>query len=396
MRWYGPHDIVSLRDIRQAGAIGIVSALHHIPVGEVWPIEEIIARKRAIEWNEDKNKSRSLTWEVVESVNVHEDIKMGGGERDLYIKNYQQTIRNLAKAGVKVICYNFMPVLDWTRTDLFYPDHDESYALRFDMIALAAFDIYILKRIHAYEDYTKEVQDMAKAYYNQLSDADIEVLTLNILAGLPGTNEPIPISTFRDYLKRYSAIDRTRLKENLKYFLQRTIPVAEEVGIRMCIHPDDPPYQIFGLPRIMGCADDFDYLLSCIDSTANGITFCTGSLGPNPDNDMEALIKRFGHRIHFLHLRNVQRQEYGSFYEADHLGGSVDMYGVIDALLDECERRKKEGRGDYDIPMRPDHGHQMLDDMNKEVPFPGYSAVGRLRGLAELRGLELGIQRSKY
>ena len=393
-RWYGPHDIVTLQEIEQTGATGIVNALHQIPVGQVWPLKDILERKRLIEWNEKENVPRNLTWEVVESVNVHEAIKMGTPERDQYIAHYQETIRNIAQAGISVICYNFMPVLDWTRTDLYFKEHDGSLALRFDMIALAAFDLFILCRAEAQSEYSQEIQALAKVYFESLNDDELNALQLNILAGLPGVHEPIPISIFREYLDRYKNIGHHELRNNLRYFLQQIIPVAEEVGVRMCIHPDDPPYQIFGLPRVMCCADDFQYLLDSVDSHSNGITFCTGSLGPHPRNDLPEIIQRFGHRIHFIHLRNVRRQEFGSFYEADHLGGSVDMYEVMYALIRESLKRQKAGLKDALIPMRPDHGHQMLDDMHKNIPFPGYSAIGRLRGLAELRGLEMGIERT--
>ncbi|MCB9267436.1 MAG: mannonate dehydratase [Lewinellaceae bacterium] len=389
-RWYGPHDIVSLSDIEQAGATGIVSALHHIPVGQVWPVEEIRKRKRMIEWNEAENQTRNLRWVVVESVNIHESIKMGLPERDAFIGNYCETIRNLAACGLDTICYNFMPVLDWTRTDLAYRVKDGSKALRYDATALAAFDLYLLQRPEAEAEYDTEVIARAEAYLNALTPAGRQALKNNILAGLPGTLDVIEMEEFRDFLKRYEGIGRARLKENLQYFLQKTVPVAEEVGVKLCIHPDDPPYPIFGLPRVISNEEDLKFLVDAVDSPSNGITFCTGSLGPRPENDLPGIVQRLGHKFHFVHLRNVQRQEGGSFFEADHLDGSVDMLKVVEALVAEVRRRAENGDA-ASLPFRPDHGHQMLDDLKKEVPFPGYSAVGRLRGLAELRGLVLGV-----
>lgn len=390
-RWYGPNDMVSLDDVRQAGATGIVNALHHVPVGEVWTIEEIQKRKKQIEWDDKKNKESGLKWAVVESVNIHESIKKGTDEREAMIANYIQTIKNLAECGVYVVCYNFMPVLDWTRTDLTYEVEDGSKALRFDAISLAAFDLYILQRAEAKDEYAPEVIAKAKERFDSLNEEERLLLKKNVLAGLPGTTDIIEMEDFRKYLTQYEHIDAKVLKENLKYFLERVVPEAEKLGIKLCCHPDDPPYPIFGLPRIISCEEDLEYLTSCVDSLSNGITFCTGSLGPRAANDLPGIVERLGHKFHFVHLRNVQRQEDGSFYEADHLGGSVDMYGVMKALVKEVKKRKEAGREDFAIPMRPDHGHQMLDDLKKHVTFAGYSAIGRLRGLAELRGLELGI-----
>lgn len=393
-RWYGPNDMVSLDDVLQAGAKGIVNALHHIPVGEVWSVEEIQKRKKIIEWDEKKNKPRDLKWSVVESVNIHESIKKGTSERDQMIENYIQTIKNLSECGVYTVCYNFMPILDWTRTDLVYEVEDGSKALRFDAINLAAFDLFILKRAEAKDEYTSEVIKKAQERFDSLNQEERELLQKNVLAGLPGTTDIIEIEDFRKFLAQYEHIDATALKSNLKYFLERVVPEAEKAGIKLCCHPDDPPYPIFGLPRIISNEEDLMYLINCVDSPSNGITFCTGSLGPNPSNDLPKIIEKVGHKIHFLHLRNVQRQADGSFYEADHLTGSTDMYAVMLALVKEVNKRKASGRDDFSIPMRPDHGHQMLDDLNKHVPFAGYSAIGRLRGLAELRGLELGISRT--
>ncbi len=390
-RWYGPNDMVSLSDVEQAGATGVVNALHHIPVGEVWPIDEIQKRKKEIEWNEAKNAPRNLRWVVVESVNIHEAIKKATPERDQMIENYIQTIKNLAECGIKIVCYNFMPVLDWTRTDLTYEVKDGSKALRFDAISLAAFDLFILERPAAKEEYPAEVQEKAKQRFDSLNEEERTLLQKNVLAGLPGTTDIIAIEDFRKHLAEYADIDANVLKNNLKYFLERVVPEAEKLGVKLCCHPDDPPYPIFGLPRIISTEEDLNYLVSCVDSPSNGITFCTGSLGPSAANDLPGIVERLGHKFHFIHLRNVQRQDDGSFFEADHLDGSVDMYGVMLGLVKEVARRKAEGRDDFAIPMRPDHGHQMLDDLQKHVPFAGYSAIGRLRGLAELRGLEIGI-----
>ncbi|MCB0570370.1 MAG: mannonate dehydratase [Phaeodactylibacter sp.] len=389
-RWYGPHDIVSLDDIEQAGATGVVSALHHIPVGEAWPIEEIRKRQKLIEWNEAEGRPRNLKWAVVESVNIHESIRMGLPEREAHIDNYCETIRNLAACHIDTICYNFMPVLDWTRTDLAYRVKDGSKALRYDATALAAFDLYMLKRPEAEAEYDTETKARARAFLEGLTPKEQQSLQNNILAGLPGTFDVIGIEDFRSFLKKYEGIDSNRLKDNLKYFLQKVVPVAESAGIKLCIHPDDPPYPIFGLPRVVSTEADLAFLVNAVDSPSNGITFCTGSLGPRPENDLPGIVRRLGHKFHFVHLRNVQRQEGGSFYEADHLNGSVDMLQVVKALVEEVRRREKEGQASS-LPFRPDHGHQMLDDLNKHVPFPGYSAVGRLRGLAELRGLMLGV-----
>ncbi|MEX0609192.1 MAG: mannonate dehydratase [Balneolaceae bacterium] len=393
-RWYGPNDIVSLSDIEQAGAEGIVHALHHVPVGDVWTVEEIKKRKRIIEWDDTQAKPRNLKWVVVESLNVHESIKKGLKERDKLIENFNISLKNLAQFGIKIVCYNFMPLLDWTRTDLGYVVKDGSKALRYDAIALAAFDLFILKRNQAKEDYSLDVFKKAEAYFKGLSEKEIESLTNNVLQGVPGSASVFSIDEFQKYLAEYDGITIKELKENLKFFLEGVIPTAESLGIKLCCHPDDPPYPIFGLPRIVSNEADLKFLTEVVESPSNGITFCTGSLGPHPENDLAGIVKRYGHKFHFLHLRNVSREEDGSFHEADHLGGSVDMYSVMRELVNESNRRKKEGREDYAIPYRPDHGHQMLDDLAKDIPFHGYSAIGRLRGLAELRGLELGIRRS--
>ncbi len=391
-RWYGPNDSVTLNDIQQAGAKGIVHALHHIPVGEVWEKEEITKRQRLIEFNSETARKRDLRWVVVESLNVHESIKKGDSNRDKLISNYKESLANLSDCGINIVCYNFMPVLDWTRTHLDFIYKDGSKALRFDENALHAFDLFILERKSAESEYSDDELKEAKKYFDNLSDHDKKTLTSNILQGVPGSGEILTIEEFRSLLNAYQFIDEKELRKNLQYFLQEVIPFAQSKGIKLCCHPDDPPKGIFGLPRIVSNESDLKNLIEMSESPANGITFCTGSLGPLSKNDLSGIVKRLGHKIHFIHLRNIQREGNGSFHESDHLDGSVDMYSVMKALVEESNRRKKEGRDDFEIPFRPDHGHQMLDDLNKEVKFHGYSAIGRLRGLAELRGLELGIR----
>jgi mannonate dehydratase len=383
-RWFGPQDAVSLAEIRQTGARGIVTALHHIPCGDIWPVAEIQQRQQVIE-------AAGLDWAVVESVNIHETIKRGEPERDQYIANYQQTLRNLAQCGIKLVCYNFMPVLDWTRTHLAFPVEDSSFALRYDPTALAAFELFILKREGAEKEYSTDQQEVAQAYISSLAEPEKETLQQTILAGLPGTDEVFTVDEFRGHLVRYRDIHATQLRENLVYFLRQIIPVAEEVGVRMAIHPDDPPFPILGLPRVVSTEADLQFIVNSIPSPSNGITFCTGSLGGRADNDLPGMVQRLGEHIHFLHLRNVQRDADGSFHEANHLEGSTDMFSVMKAVIDEQQRRTKNKRDDIAIPLRPDHGHQFLFDANRQF-YPGYSGVGRLRGLAELRGLELGIR----
>ncbi|MEJ7691867.1 mannonate dehydratase [Daejeonella sp.] len=385
-RWFGPDDEVTLADIRQTGATGIVTALHYIPCGDEWTVSEIAKRKTIIE-------EAGLEWSVVESVNIHESIKTGEPERDKYIEKYVKSLKNLGEQGLKTVCYNFMPVLDWTRTHLDFRLPNNASALRYEASALAAFELYILEREDVFNEYTPEQQKAAKAYLDRLSADEIKLVTNVIMAGLPGTDEVFTVEEFREHLRRYADVNASKLKENLAYFLRGIIPAAEEAGIKMCIHPDDPPFPILGLPRVVSNEADLKDVVGFAPSASNGITLCTGSLGARADNDIPGIVERLGEHIHFVHLRNVKREADGSFYEAEHLAGSTDMYAVMKNIILEQQKRIKSGRGDIAIPMRPDHGHMILDDFKRNT-YPGYSIIGRLKGLAELRGLELGIRRS--
>jgi len=385
-RWYGPNDRISLQDIKQTGATGIVTALHHIPNGEVWSLEDIQARKQMIE-------EAGLTWSVVESVPVHEDIKKQTGNWEQFIENYKVTIQNLGQCGIQTICYNFMPVLDWSRTDLNHEFEDGSLALIYEQKVFAAFDLFILKRPGAAKDYPQKIQDQAQAYYKSLDAEQVEKLTNTIIKGLPGAEESYTLEQFQNVLDGYKYIDDKVLKKNLLDFLNAIIPVAEQSGVRMAIHPDDPPWGLLGLPRVVSTIEDALSITTAIDSESNGVTLCTGSWGAGYFNNLAEMAQQLAPRINFAHLRNVKRDTDYNFREDYLFDGDVDIYAVMKAIVMEEERRKKEGRKDFSIPVRPDHGNQMLDDIGKDNN-PGYSLYGRMKGLAEIRGLELGIRRS--
>ena len=391
MRWFGPNDPVSLMDIRQSGCSGVVSALHQIAVGDVWTEDQIVERIAIIE--KDNHKFSELKWLVVESLPVHEDIKKGLPSKEKYIENYKFSLQNLAKCGIKTVCYNFMPVLDWSRTKLDYTMPDGAKALRFVWIDFAAFDLFILKRPGSENAYKEETKVAAKLRFEAMSDAEKAELQNTVLLGLPGSMEAFHLETFQGLLNNYADIGASELRENLHYFISKVAPSAQELGINLCIHPDDPPFPLLGLPRVVSTEEDLEMLMDVSPVRANGITFCTGSLGVRADNDLVKMAKKFADRIHFVHLRTTKREtEYDTlvFHEAAHLAGDVDMYGVISEILKEEKRRI--GQQDVQIPMRPDHGHQMLDDLQKST-YPGYSAIGRLKGLAEIRGMELAISR---
>jgi mannonate dehydratase len=386
-RWFGPQDPISLKEIRQTGAAGIATALHHVPTGEVWPLEEIAQRKAQIE-------SEGMRWSVVESLPVHEDIKKRSGRYRQYVDNYAQSLRNLGRSGIDTVCYNFMPVLDWSRTDLHVGRKDGSISTKFDATVFAAFDLHVLNRPNAVKDYSDGQLQKADRYFKNLSDDRKKRLVETVLLGLPGSLEAYTLDGLREAIRRYEGMGERELRSNLHFFIKEIVPVAEEWGVCMAIHPDDPPWSLLGLPRVVRNAADVEGILGVVDTPSNGITLCTGSFGAGQANDLVEMATRFAGRVNFIHLRNVSRNAEGDFLEEDHLGGDIDIYGVMKVLVLEQRRREDEGRKAWRMPFRPDHGHLMIPDMEKQGVYPGYSLFGRMKGLAELRGLELGIRRS--
>ncbi|HEY9055772.1 MAG TPA: mannonate dehydratase [Aurantimonas sp.] len=386
-RWFGPADKIALAEIRQTGARGIVNALHEIPYGEVWTVEAIAARQALIE----ADSSLGLAWRVVESLPVHERIKLGDGDLEPLFETYRQSLRNLAARGIHTVCYNFMPLLDWTRTELAAPVAGGGTSLRFNMHEYAAFDVFMLERPGAADELSRELLDRARAWFEESNEADRERLLAAIMAGLPGAYARYDVPGLRDILKRYDGVTRDDVRANFKRFLEAVIPTAEAAGMRLCVHPDDPPRPLFGLPRIVSDAEDIAFVLDAVPSPSNGLTLCSGSLGANPVNDVPGIAQRFADKIHFAHLRNVAKDSDGSFAEADHLAGDTDMVALVRVLMAEERRRRSEGRADWQIPMRPDHGHELLSDIGRGT-HPGYPVVGRMRGLAELRGVMATIE----
>lgn len=396
-RWFGPKDLAKIDDIVQAGAEGVVSALHHVPNGAVWSPEEIALRQAQVRTRSDGAPS-GIEWDVIESLPVSEDIKKQKGDWRAHIANYKTSLRNVAAAGLKVVCYNFMPVIDWTRTDLRYQVAHGGTCMRFDVIDFAAFDIHILARPGAAESFAPSIVEAAARRHAQMDDADRQALARNITFGLPGSTESLTLDDVRTHLAEYGAISPDQLRAHFVDFLSEVVPVAEELGVRLCCHPDDPPFELLGLPRIMSTPADYRYILNAVDSPASGMTLCSGSLGARPDNDLPAIMREFGPKVHFLHLRNVKRESaelVGSFYEAEHLGGDTDMVALIAEILAEEARRAREGRADAQIPMRPDHGQDILDDISRRAQ-PGYPTIGRLKGLAELRGIMTALSHPHY
>jgi mannonate dehydratase len=396
-RWFGPKDLTSIDDITQAGAVGVVSALHHVPNGQVWTPEEIAKRHSEIATRKDGSAS-GLVWDVVESLPVSEDVKKQKGDWRTHIANYKVSMKHLADSGLETICYNFMPVLDWTRTDLRWTVAHGGSCMRFDINDFAAFDIHILQRPGAATDFTNAIADEAGRRFESMNEDDKKQLARNVTMGLPGSTESMTLTDVQAHLNEYGAISREQLRQHFIDFLEEVVPVAEDLGLRLCCHPDDPPFALLGLPRIMSTEADYRFILDAVDSPASGMTFCTGSLGARPDNDLPGIVERFGPKIHFLHLRNVKRDSEdiaGSFYEAEHLGGDTDMVAVIAAIIREERRRKAEGRKDWQIPMRPDHGQDIMDDLGRRSQ-PGYPTIGRMKGLAELRGVMTALEHAEW